>query len=215
MKTDKPYIIALAGPSGSGKTELLKILVSAIAGADSLRFDDYDHLHQWPSDNADWARKGADPSQFKSTELFRDPKELKRGGQIENPFTRRTVGPAKVFVVETFFGREHPELAPLVDFVVCMNVPLEICMARRISRDIKGISDATLQRKNVLDHKCIVDHVQEYCSRYLDYTRELYLHTATNAAANCDFELTGIMSPEECFSEVRKAIGERVEWRET
>jgi dephospho-CoA kinase len=215
MKQNDTFIIALSGPSGSGKTEVLKLLVNAIADSDSIRFDDYDHLHQWPSDVKAWVKNGVDLSQFRSPQFFLDLAELKRGGQVQNPFSHRTVGPAKVLVVETFFGRNQPDLARLVDFVVCLSIPLEVCIARRILRDIKGIATQDQKESGKIDHKRIVEHVESYCSRYLEYTRDYYFRCCSTAAAQCDLELTEIEAPQEYLREVKAALGNRVRWKAT
>jgi uridine kinase len=213
MKENGTLIIALSGPSGSGKTEVLKLLVNAIDGSDSIRFDDYDHLHEWPSDVKAWVENGVDLNQFKSPQFFTDLATLKNGGQVENPFTHNTVGPAETIVVETFFGRNQPTLAKIVDFVVCFNIPLEICMARRILRDIRGISDEDEKRAGTINHERIVKHVHGYCSRYLDYTRNYYAHCRDGAVAQCDLELNELRTPQEYVAAIKKELADRVKWK--
>ncbi len=215
MNQNSTFILALSGPSGSGKTELVKRLVDDIQHSDSIRFDDYDHLHEWPADVKTWVKNGVDLSQFRSPQFLADLGTLKRGGQIENPFTRRTVGPAETLIVETFFGRDQPDLAQLVDFVVCLNIPLEICIARRILRDIRGISDEDEKLTGTINHKRIVHHVSNYCSRYLDYTRDYYARCCGRAVARCDVELKEIRTPQEHVADIRNALGDRVRWRTT
>lgn len=86
------------------------------------------------------------PKAFEHELLVEHLSALKHGRSIEYPsycyktHTRlkdtETLTPAPVIIVEGIMLLASPELAPLIDVKIYVDTPLDICLLRRIKRDI-------------------------------------------------------------------------------
>jgi uridine kinase len=142
----RPLIIGLAGCSGSGKTTLARELAMQLS-ATLLPLDFYyiclSHLpaHERALQNFDH------PDSLEHKLLARHIEELAEGRSIERPiydFTTHTrvpnrtetVPPAPVLMIEGILALHYPHLRDLYDFSIYVNAPNEICLNRRIYRDM-------------------------------------------------------------------------------
>lgn len=145
-----PLIIAIAGASGSGKSlfteNLLKEFMQEGRPVQILREDHYyraqDHLpmHEREKNNYDH------PIAFEHELLVDHLNQLKSGEAIEYPsYCYKThtrlkqtehLGSAPVIIVEGIMLLASPELEPLYDVKIFVDTPLDICLLRRIKRDI-------------------------------------------------------------------------------
>lgn len=137
--------IAIAGGSCSGKTTLALALAQRHA-ATLVRIDDYyrpfDHLtfEQRCEINFDH------PESINHELLVEHVRSLIDGKEIEAPrydFTRHApfarterVEPTDVIVVEGLFALAWPELAELCEVRVFVEAPEEVCLDRRVERDV-------------------------------------------------------------------------------
>lgn len=143
-------VIAISGGSGSGKslfTDKIKHYFKE-NGADIqvIREDNYyrcqDHLEMEERIKTNYDH----PQAFEHELLVSHLEQLKAGKAIECPeycyktHTRlketRTIHPAQVIVVEGIMLLASPELIPLFDVKVFIDTPLDICLLRRIKRDL-------------------------------------------------------------------------------
>lgn len=74
-------------------------------------------------------------------------------------------------------------MAELIDFVVCIDVPLEVALARRI---LRGIQNAECSPSETLKN------FEEYLSQYLIVVRNLYQAINSNVMADCDLIVSGL-----------------------
>ena len=107
----------------------------------------YRDLSQFPLDARD--KQNFDHPDSLESELFIEHiRELGRGRAIERPaydFSRHTrvagkfetVNPAPFLVVEGILALHYAELWPLYDFSIYVDAPNEICLNRRIYRDMR------------------------------------------------------------------------------
>lgn len=130
------FTISVSGPSGSGKSTLTKQLRDKLVDAISFHFDDYASTNKYPDDFVEWLEKGADPKLVQNPNFNRDLYELVQGRSIKLP-NNQMVKSEKYIIVEEPFGRGREGMAELIDFVVCIDIPLEVALARRILRGIK------------------------------------------------------------------------------
>lgn len=125
------FTIAVSGPSGSGKSTLTKQLRDKLVDAISLHFDDYASTNKYPDDFVEWLEKGADPKLVQTPNFNRDLYELVQGRSIKLP-SNQMVKSEKYIIVEEPFGRGREGMAEPIDFVVCIDIPLEVALARKI-----------------------------------------------------------------------------------
>lgn len=143
----RPLIVGIAGCSGSGKTTLARELTMQLS-ATLLPLDFYyrclSHLppHQRALQNFDH------PDSLEHLLLVHHVEELADGRSIERPiydFTTHTripdrtetIPPAQVLIIEGILALHYPELRALYDFSIYVNAPDEICLNRRIYRDVR------------------------------------------------------------------------------
>ena len=143
----RPLIIGIAGCSGSGKTTLARELTAQLS-ATLLPLDFYyiclSHLP--PEERA--LQNFDHPKSLEHSLLATHIEELAEGRSIERPvydFTTHTrvkgrtesIVSAKVLIVEGILALHYPELRTQYDFSIYVNAPNEICLNRRIYRDMR------------------------------------------------------------------------------
>ncbi len=149
----KTTILAITGASASGKTLLTATIFDELAqelGPDQISFiseDAYyhnqDHLEMSVREKTNYDH----PEAFEHELLVQHLRDLKAGKAIEMPqycyktHTRlketTTVQPAQVILIEGIMLLTNPELYKEFDIKVFMDTPPEICLVRRLERDIK------------------------------------------------------------------------------
>lgn len=145
-RAQKPVVIGIAGCSGSGKTtlaiELARQLDATLFPLD-LYYRDLSQLplelrHEQNFDH---------PDSLESELLIEHVRSLAAGRPIERPVYdfkthSRVAGafdrvvPARVVIVEGILALHYDELVSLYDFSVYVNAPNEVCLKRRIYRDM-------------------------------------------------------------------------------
>jgi uridine kinase len=143
----RPLILGIAGCSGSGKTTLARELTQQLS-ATLLPLDFYyiclSHLR--PDERA--LQNFDHPDSLEHTLLARHVADLADGRPIERPiydFTTHTrvpdrtetVASAPVLIVEGILALHYPSLRSLFDFSIYVNAPNQICLNRRIYRDMR------------------------------------------------------------------------------
>jgi uridine kinase len=143
----RPLLIAIAGCSGSGKTTLARELATQL---DATLFPldlYYRDLSQFPLDSRH--KQNFDhPDSLESELIIAHVRALSQGETIQRPvydFSRHTrvpgafepVIPTRVVLVEGILALHYAELLPLYDFSIYVNAPNEICLNRRIYRDMR------------------------------------------------------------------------------
>ena len=152
MKPIKPTIIAIAGPSASGKTlfaqtihdELIDELgekgISIIY--EDAYYRDQSHLSMQEREQTNYDH----PNAFEHELLAEHLKSLNENQIIHSPVycykthTRinetREFLPTKIILVEGILLLSNKELRERFDIKVYMDTPLDICLIRRIKRDL-------------------------------------------------------------------------------
>ena len=199
-KRSPSFVVAISGPSGAGKTSLVQKVTSLLEDAVSFYFDDYASVSKYPSNFSEWIREGADPNQWETPQLLKDLQMLRHGESISLPDNKRMIKAASFIVIEEPFGRERAEMNGLIDFVACIDLPLEVALARRLLRDVEWC----LIKRNP---EYLAAYLQEYLTGYLNgATREMYLQVNARVLKNCDLVLNGVSSVDELADEIVAAI---------
>ncbi len=155
--TLKPTILGIAGCSGSGKTTLARELAHQLqATLFPLDFY-YRGLSQLPLDARD-KRNFDHPDSLESELFIRHIRAMAEGETIQRPvydfrthsrvpgaFT--TIAPGRFVIVEGILALHYPELLPLYTLSVYVDAPHDVCLTRRIRRDIRerGRTEASVR----------------------------------------------------------------------
>ncbi len=142
----RPLVLAIAGCSGSGKTTLAAELATQL---DATLFPldlYYRDLSQFPLDSRH-KRNFDHPDSLESELIIEHVRALAKGETIQRPVydfkthsrvadTFDSIAPKGVVIVEGILALHFAELVPLYDFSIYVNAPNEICLKRRIYRDM-------------------------------------------------------------------------------
>ncbi len=141
-----PHIVGIAGASGSGKSTLAGALADALGDrCVTLAHDDYYRPLTEAQRAAVHTLDFDDPAALDSTLLARHLAALRRGEPAQVPVYAfdvhdrvgvRTVGPRDVIVVDGVLLLAVPELRAVLDVAVFVEAPLDVCLARRLARDV-------------------------------------------------------------------------------
>jgi uridine kinase len=143
----KPLMLGIAGCSGSGKTTLARELANQL---DATLFPldlYYRDLSQFPLDSRH-KRNFDHPDSLESELIVEHVRALAQGHVIQRPVYdfkthSRVAGafeeikPTHVVIVEGILALHYAELVPCYDFSIYVNAPHEVCLARRIHRDMR------------------------------------------------------------------------------
>ncbi len=158
------FVITVSGPSGAGKSSTVRAVAEQLATASCFYFDDYGEAMQQPEDGLVWIAAGADLTAFVLPQFGQDLARLRQGETVITP-TGRQVEPAPFLVVEEPFGSGRTDMKGLVDFGVCIEVPMEVALARRLLRDAvekwSGTAEERLQWMGSYLHTYLFEGLQE------------------------------------------------------
>jgi uridine kinase len=196
-------VIAIAGTSGAGKTSLVQKTAELLGNAACVHFDDYASVSVYPLDLATWLASGADPNEWRTPQLAADLQALRQGRTISLPKEKGNVEPQPYLIVEDPFGRSRSEMAPHIDFVAYLDIPLDVAMLRKIRRETQSyIRDG--------DDPNLSSWLSDFCERYLDGPlRAAYLAANEKARAGADLVLDGLRPVEELAREIVSRVAER------
>lgn len=212
MSHSSNYVIAVSSVSGGGKTTLVKRTADLLRGT-ALFFDDYASVSEYPPDIKKWVEDGADVNAWRTPQFARDLAALRRGDRVVSPVDGADILPSEFIVIEEPMGRARAEMAPLVDFVVVIDIPLEIALTRRLLRDLGPISLEDIEKatKEQLAEDVVkmVTYLRNYLSGYLDAGRDLYIAVQEQAKESCDLVLNGLLPVDELAQQLVAAVEDK------
>jgi len=153
----RPVVVGIGGCSGSGKTSLARELTTQLEATLFPLDLYYRDLSQFPLD--DRHKQNFDHPDSLESELFIEHiRGLREGRTIQRPvydFAHHArvagkfeaVAPAPFVVVEGILAMHYAELWPMYDFSIYVEAPNEVCLARRIYRDMRerGRTEASVR----------------------------------------------------------------------
>lgn len=162
-------VVAISGISGSGKTSLVKELSSSLS-CPALYFDNFVDECSYPKDMKQWVLNGANAEDIKTPRIHEALLDLIASTKSEYIF------------VEEPFGRCRAPISDLIDKVVLLDMPLEICLARVISRSIaQSEGDSTR-------------NINQYLLKYDEFLRDAYIKTNLQARGTSDLIIDSVYS---------------------
>jgi uridine kinase len=159
FQSAKPVVIAIAGCSGSGKStlaaELARQLDATLFPLDLY----YRDLSQFPL-NTRHQRNFDHPDSLESELIVEHVRGLAEGKTIRRPVydfkthsrvadSFEPVVPGRVVIVEGILALHYAELRPLYTFSIFVDAPPEVCLVRRIDRDVRerGRTEASVREQ--------------------------------------------------------------------
>jgi uridine kinase len=154
-----PILIGIAGCSGSGKTTLARELAAQLEATLFPLDLYYRDLSQFPLDSRH--KQNFDhPDSLESALFIEHIRALKQGQTIGRPVydfrthtrvanTFERIQPTRFVVVEGIMALHWPELCAAYDLSVYVHAPDELCLTRRIHRDIRerGRTEASVREQ--------------------------------------------------------------------
>ena len=142
-----PTLLAIAGCSGSGKTTLAAELATQLEATLFPLDLYYRDLSQFPLDTRE-KRNFDHPDSLESELFIEHIRDLAQGLTIQRPvydFATHSrvpnafepITPTRFVLVEGILALHYPELIPLYDFSIFVEAPHDLCLTRRIHRDMR------------------------------------------------------------------------------
>lgn len=152
-------MIGIAGAAGSGKSTIVRQLSASLPGSLAVHFDS--HPVEMPADLPGWLAGGADFNEWKTPDLEAELAAVCSGSEA--------------VVFEAPLGRRHRGSGGFIDFLVFIEVPLEIALARFVRRELRGDSSG----------------LAEYIEAYEPLARAVYLEQHRQVLPEADLVVDG------------------------
>ena len=190
MAIQRPFVIGISSISGGGKTATTKKLATLLSNSVTLYFDDYDDTNVHPENRQEWLQKGADYNAWKTPTLTKDLKTLKSGNPITSVLDGSIISPAQFIIFDAPLGRAHCDSGRFIDYMVFIDTPLDVAMARRLLRD-----------------DCPIESLKESLSSYLDGGRTIYLQFEQQIKEKSDLILDGSLPIDDLAEAIYASLG--------
>jgi uridine kinase len=189
LNQNHPFVIGISGIAGAGKSTLVKHL-SKILDATTLFFDDFDEISQGPEDYVKWYESSRNYDDWVYDDLVATLESLKAGRVVTCPATKKELRPTKFVLFDAPLGFCHKATAKYIDFLVCLDTPLDIALARRLVRDYQSAHNP--------------EKILEELEHYLFSSRPLFVLTPEEKV--CDLTIDGSLTVNEQCQRVLAAL---------
>jgi len=162
-------VIAVSGASGAGKTTIIKQL-SKEFNCPFLLFDHYTDKDTYPSNMKDWLTQGACVSLIKTPSFVSSLEALIATNS--SPY---------IFIEEPF-GKGRDSMLCLIDYVILLDQPLELCLARIIKRHTQHGASGSL------------NSIASFLEKYEDHMRDVYLTAVNQVRSHSDLIVSDTLS---------------------
>ena len=165
----RPILLGIAGCSGSGKTTLARELANQLSATLfplDLYYRDLSHLPAEERHHQNFDH----PDSLESELFIAHIRALAAGETIQRPVydfaahsrvagTFDLVAPARFVIVEGILALHYKELPPLYDFSIYVDAPNEVCLNRRIYRDMleRGRTEKSVREQFAATAKPMAD----------------------------------------------------------
>lgn len=176
LKT-QPFVVGVSGISGAGKSTLIQKL-SELLKATAIFWDDFDEISKAPEDYVQWYKSSKNYDDWVYTDLSEALRQLKTGHTVLCPATKKELQPTEYILFDAPLGYCHRETGKYIDFLICLDTPPDIALARRLLREHRSSTNT----------KIILEDL-EY---YLTHSRPLFI--LSQEEKECDLSIDGSLS---------------------
>ncbi|MBV7333377.1 hypothetical protein KFU94_35100 [Chloroflexi bacterium TSY] len=201
----KPLVIAISAIAAGGKSTVVQELAERLDDAVAIYFDDYTTPETYPDDPTAVLEAGADFNMIQSPLLAQHLNELRSGKAVVSPTTGAIISPARHIVFEGPLGRAQRETGQYVDFLVFIDTPLEVGLARMISRAIARPELETMDKDALLGR---FQSMAGLIDGYLAWMRKGYLAQFEQIKPDSDLVLDWEQSPDRMVESIIGALAE-------
>jgi uridine kinase len=195
------HVVAIAGAVGAGKSTLARGLARNLGDASLIYFDHYEQATNEPIEKIrQWMLKGAGLDEWQIPQLSDHLAALKNGESVIDPMTKIEIPAQKYVVFETQFGRTHQSTGRHIDFLIWIDTPLDLALARKIRQ-----FSEPLQRTGADSHKFAV-WLHAYLENYLTVVGELLRIQRETVGGGADVTVDGTQSPASIAQELAQTI---------
>lgn len=134
MNSNYPFVIGVSGISGAGKSSLINDLAASLK-ATTLFWDDFDPISKYPQDYIKWHETSKNYDEWVYDALAKTLKTLKSGQKVICPATQKELHPTPYILFDAPLGYCHKATGKYIDYLVLLDTPPDIALARRLLRD--------------------------------------------------------------------------------
>jgi uridine kinase len=165
--------------------------------------DGYDNMTRLPIETISrWYREGGDIDAFDLSRLQQDLGRLSDGQPVVEPLSGVRVAPRRHLLFETQFGRAHRATGRYIDFLIWVDTPLDIALARSVRAQVA----AFLRENDAARLPERLRWLQGYLDNYLGTVRELLVMQRERVCGAADLVLDG----RRCVADLVAAAHEQV-----
>lgn len=200
-----PIVIGICSPSGGGKTALVHKLAELLDDSVIIHFDDYGDPFWAIPDFEKWIQQGADLNQVNTPKLASDLDRLRNGKKIISPKDQKFIEPKKFILFDTLVGRSQNATGKFIDYLVYIDTPFEVALARRIMR---VLADEQTKDLDIHAARKIMENLNEYLQAYSSQTgpRQIYRAIQDQVINLSDLVLDGEKPIKSLATEVLSAL---------
>ena len=206
------WVIAICGTMGSGKTTAVENIAAALPDCLSLHEDDFNRTTERSLDEIDaWWNRGANVGEFDLSALIGQLAALcpdrstttHQGTDVPRSPSTKGRGSRPVILLETHFGRLHPELALWIDYQCWIDVPADVALARKVAQLSQQRSAANT---NAVDG---LRWIEKFCRGYLTTTRKLFDMQRQRVRDQSELTIDGRATPLDVCSEFLQRLPQK------
>jgi uridine kinase len=190
----KATVVAIAAPPGGGKTTLSRLLSAKLSNAPIVHYDDYEQLtRRSPAEIEAWLNRGARLDEIPIPGFAEQIAALMASG-------------ARYVLVDAPVGRAHPPTASMMDYLIFVDTPFDIALARVI----RGQASLAARASEPGAARNFTIWLERYLDNYARFVRRSYEVQRATVMPQADLVLDGLLPPQRLVELATAAMSDKV-----